>query len=97
MHAGSATVSSKGWIVIPSDYRRKYDICPGDVMKIIDYGGVLTMVPSSKNPVKEAFGLLKGKISLSGLLAEEREKERNRENDRSASHNSCGSGQEINI
>lgn len=79
MIAGSATVSSKGWIVIPAQYRRKYSINPGDVLKIIDYGGVLSVVPASKNPVKAAFGLLSGSVSLTELLLEERNKERIKE------------------
>jgi AbrB family looped-hinge helix DNA binding protein len=82
----TATVSSKGWIVIPVEYRRKYDIGSGDVLKIIDYGGILSMVPVSKNPVKEAFGIFKGKVSLCTLLTVERDKERIRENAKKIRH-----------
>ena len=86
MLTGTATVSSKGWIVIPAEYRMKYDISPGDVLKVIDYGGILSVVPVSKNPVKEAFGLLRGNASLSALLLEERNKERNREDAKKIRH-----------
>jgi len=38
-------VSSKGWIVIPADIRRRYGIEPGDEVHIVDYGGSLGIVP----------------------------------------------------
>jgi hypothetical protein len=55
-------------------------------LKVIDYGGILSVVPVSKNPVKEAFGLLRGNASLSALLLEERNKERNREDAKKIRH-----------
>ena len=40
-----ATVSSKGWIVIPSEMRKKYDLQPGSKVSVVDYGGILFIVP----------------------------------------------------
>ena len=40
-----ATVSSKGWIVIPSEMRKKYDLQPGSKVSVVDYGGILSIVP----------------------------------------------------
>ena len=34
----TATVSAKGWIVIPAELRRKYHIEPGGQIRIVDYG-----------------------------------------------------------
>ncbi|NPV06823.1 MAG: AbrB/MazE/SpoVT family DNA-binding domain-containing protein [Anaerolineae bacterium] len=67
------TVSSKGWIVIPAELRRKYGIEPGSRVRIVDYGGVLALVPVAKDPVRQGAGMLKPKHSLTeALLAEHR-------------------------
>ena len=71
----TVTISSKGWIVIPAEYRKKYDLRTGDQVRLVDYGGVLTIVPALKDPVKQARGMLKGKTSLTKALLEERDKE----------------------
>jgi AbrB family looped-hinge helix DNA binding protein len=73
------TISSKGWVVIPADLRKKYGLKPGDAVNIVDYGGVLALVPALKDPVREAMGLLEGPGSLTELLLEERRKDRDRE------------------
>jgi len=72
-------VSQKGWIVIPAHLREKYNIQPGDEVAIVDYGGVLSMVPLPEDPIKAACGMLKGGRSLTEALLEERAKERARE------------------
>ena len=74
-----ATISQKGWIVIPAEYRRKYDLQAGDRVRLVDYGGVLAIVPALKDPVKDAHGLVKAKRSLTQALLEERARERERE------------------
>jgi len=35
------TISSKGWVVIPAELRKKYHLMPGTEVLIVDYGGVL--------------------------------------------------------
>ena len=35
------TISSKGWVVIPAELRRKYNLTPGAEVRVVDYGGVL--------------------------------------------------------
>ncbi len=74
-----ATVSSKGWIVIPADLRKKYDLRSGARVVLVDYGGVIAIVPARDNPVKEGVGLLKGGPSLTKALLKERAQERMRE------------------
>lgn len=64
-------VSEKGWIVIPAELRKKYGLLPGTEVQVIDYGGVLALVPRLADPVRQAAGMLKGRKSLTrALLAE---------------------------
>ena len=72
-------ISQKGWVVIPADLRKKYDLKPGDEVHVVDYGGVLSLIPTFKDPIEVAAGMIKGGTSLTGALLEEREKERVRE------------------
>ena len=75
----TATISEKGWIVIPADLRKKYELRPGVQVIFVDYGGVLAIVPALKQPVREAAGLIKGGRSLLRALKEERARERERD------------------
>ena len=72
------TISEKGWVVIPAELRKKYQLMPGSEVIIVDYGGVLSIVPVMKNPVKQGRGLLKGVPSLASDLRKERAGERAR-------------------
>ena len=69
------TISNKGWVVIPADLRKKYDLNPGSEVTLVDYGGVLAIVPALKNPIKHAAGMLKGGASLTKALLAEHQKE----------------------
>jgi len=69
----TVTVSVKGWIVIPAELRKKHNLRPGSQVQVVDYGGVLALVPELDNPVQKAAGMLKGRKSLTRvLLAEHR-------------------------
>ncbi len=72
-------VSQKGWVVIPAELRHKYNIKPGTEMHVVDYGGILSLIPASPNPIEESSGLLAGGPSLTQALLDERNKERERE------------------
>lgn len=74
-----ATVSSKGWVVIPAEMRKKYELEPGSQVALVDYGGVLAIVPALSDPVKDSAGLLKSRPSLTKALLKERAQERKRE------------------
>ena len=74
-----ATVSSKGWVVIPVEMRKKYELEPGTQVALVDYGGVLAIVPAMSHPVKDSAGLLKSRPSLTKALLKERARERKRE------------------
>jgi AbrB family looped-hinge helix DNA binding protein len=75
----TAKVSVKGWIVIPAHLRRKYGIEPGDEISIVDYGGVLSLVPRLEDPTKGGRGAIEVRKSLTGALLSERKRERKRE------------------
>ena len=75
----SAKLSTKGWVVIPAEYRRKYDLQPGDQVRIVDYGDALTIVPEMADPIAEAQGMLKGETSLVEALLADRAEARRRE------------------
>jgi len=75
----SLTISNKGWVVIPAELRKKYHLTPGTKVAIVDYGGVLSIVPALKDPIKGGRGLLKDLPGLTDDLLKERARERERE------------------
>jgi AbrB family looped-hinge helix DNA binding protein len=60
----TSVISQKGWVVIPKELRKCYGLKKGDVVQVIDYGGIISIVPTSKALIKDARGMLKGKTSL---------------------------------
>ncbi len=73
------TISAKGWLVIPVELRKKYALQEGSRVVLVDYGGVLAIVPAMNKPVEAARGMLKGRRSLLKALAQEKGRERERE------------------
>lgn len=69
------TISAKGWVVIPAHYRAKYGLVPGTEVQVVDYGGVLSIVPVPADPIRASRGLFKGKTSLTKALLAEHKKE----------------------
>jgi AbrB family looped-hinge helix DNA binding protein len=72
-------ISQKGWVVIPAKIRKKYNLKPGDEVHVIDYGGVLSLIPASEDTLEYAGGMLKGGSSLIEALVKERQQEKERE------------------
>jgi AbrB family looped-hinge helix DNA binding protein len=66
---------SKGQIVIPAGIRKRYRIEPGTRIQIMEYGGIIYLVPPVEDPIRAACGLLPSKPSLSRKLLRERKKE----------------------
>jgi AbrB family looped-hinge helix DNA binding protein len=66
---------SKGQVVIPAEMRKRYHIEPGTEMQIMEYGGILYLIPPVKDPIQAACGLLPSKPSLAGRLLKERKSE----------------------
>jgi AbrB family looped-hinge helix DNA binding protein len=75
----TAKVSSKGWVVIPKDLRRKYSLKEGTQVQVVDYGDVLALIPLPDDPAEALHGMLEGGPSLTADLIEERARERVRE------------------
>jgi len=75
-----AKISSKGWLVIPAELRKKYKLESGQYIRVIDYGGVLSLVPQLQDPIEEGMGSLKGGSSLVDALLESRRQDKAREN-----------------
>ncbi|GFP21502.1 hypothetical protein HKBW3S06_00729 [Candidatus Hakubella thermalkaliphila] len=63
---------SKGQIVIPAEIRKKYHITPGSKLQIMEYGGIIYLIPPVEDPIKAACGFLPYKPSLSQKLLKER-------------------------
>ncbi len=71
----TATVSKKGWVVIPREIRERYGVHPGDEVHIVDYAGGIAIIPTLNDPVQEGRGLIKSDLSLPQALVEERHRE----------------------
>ena len=73
----SSVLSKKGWVVIPTEIRKKYGLVKGERVNIIDYGGVISIIPVAKDAISEAEGLFQGGPSLTKALIIERKKDKN--------------------
>lgn len=65
-------VLAKGQIVIPGPIRKKYRIQPGAEIQILEYGGLIYIIPPTYDPVNSALGCLPQSPSLSEELIRER-------------------------
>ena len=73
------TVSSKGWVVIPSLFRRRIGLKPGMKMEVTETEGKIVLTPQAGDPVDELYGKLAGGESLTAALLADRAEERKRE------------------
>jgi len=74
----TSTLSEKGWVVIPQDLRRRHSLKKSDRVHVIDYGGVISIVPAIETPIKDSQGMLKGKTSLVKELVKSRRQDAER-------------------
>jgi len=74
----TGTLSEKGWVVIPRELRERYHLKKGDKVHFIDYGGMVAIVPISREPVRDAAGMLKGRTNLTAALLKERQDDKAR-------------------
>ncbi|MGB9801029.1 MAG: AbrB/MazE/SpoVT family DNA-binding domain-containing protein [Thermanaerothrix sp.] len=75
-------LSRKGWVVIPAALRKKYHLKPGDELRVVDYGGVLALIPVHPDPIPAGIGLLRGEDSLAQAIVEEHAREREHDESR---------------
>jgi len=71
-------LSKKGWIVIPKEIRQKYCLKKGERVNIVDYGGVISIIPLARDAISESEGFLSGGSPLTESLVNERRKDRER-------------------
>ncbi len=75
-------VTVRGQTVVPQEIRKALGITPGTVLDWTTENGVILAFVVSGDPVRASVGVLKGKGSFEGFLAErgaERARERGRE------------------
>ena len=76
-------ISSKGWVVIPAELRKKYHLHPGQTVQVVDYGGVLALVPTLNDPIHQSSGMLfEPNNSLTEALLAEHAQEKAKEDER---------------
>lgn len=74
----TATVSTKGWVVIPKDLRDKYGLKKGTRVQVVEYDRSLALVPLPDDPAGALHGMLEGGSSLTVDLLAERAREESR-------------------
>ena len=72
-------ISSKGSVRIPAKLRKRYNLRAGSKVVIVDYGGMLAIVPAIEDPIKKGYGFLKGEFSMADDLKRDRELEKQRD------------------
>lgn len=75
----TATVSAKGWVVIPKDLRERFGLHKGTRVQIVADGDSLSIIPVPEDPVEALRGVLAGGTSLTQDLLTEHARERSRE------------------
>ncbi len=71
----TATVSTKGWVVIPKELRKKYKLTQGTRVQVVEYGNVLVLVPLSADPITALHGMLADGPSLTNALLMQRKQD----------------------
>ena len=79
LHSTIVTVSSKGWVVIPSLFRRQIGLKPGMKMVVTEAEGKIVLTPQTIDPVEALYGKLAIGESLTEELLADRKEERARE------------------
>lgn len=68
----TSTLSAKGWVVIPREIRQRHGLKKGDKVQVVDYGGVISIIPVPRDPIKAARGLFREGSSLTKALLKSR-------------------------
>ena len=69
------TVSAKGWVVIPKEYRERLKLKKGSKVVIVEYGGRISISLPSKDPIADAAGRFADGPSLTAALLRDRAEE----------------------
>lgn len=79
METISSRVTSKGQVVIPKKFRKKYGISTSSEVRWIEQDHGVLLVPESEDPIVAARGMLEGSGVLQAYL-KEKKREKQREN-----------------
>jgi AbrB family looped-hinge helix DNA binding protein len=79
LNSAIVTVSSKGWVVIPSLFRRQIGLKPGMKMVVTEVEGKIVLTPQAIDHVNALYGKLAKGESLTEELLADRKEERDRE------------------
>lgn len=71
----TATVSTKGWIVIPKELRERYGLKKGTRVRLMAYAQALVLVPLPDDSITMLHGMLSEGPSLVEELLAERARE----------------------
>ena len=75
----TASVTSKGQLVIPARLRRKYGIEPGTKVLFVERDREIVIQPITKEHVRSLCGLFRSDTSATAALLKERAKDKERE------------------
>ncbi len=75
----TASVTSKGQLVIPARLRRKYGIEPGTKVLFVERDNEILIQPVTKEYVRSVCGLFRSESSATAQLLKERGKDKERE------------------
>ena len=75
----TATITSKGQLVIPARLRRKYRIEPGTKVLFMERNHEIVIQPVTKEFVRSVCGLFKSETPATQMLLKERAKDKERE------------------
>jgi AbrB family looped-hinge helix DNA binding protein len=75
----TATVSAKGWVVIPKPIRERHGLKKGSRVQVVDYGQMLAIVPLPDDPIEALHGMFEDGPSLTNDLLTEHARDRAKE------------------
>jgi len=84
----TASVTSKGQLVIPARLRRKYRIEPGTKILFMERNHEIVIQPVTKEFTRSLCGLFKSETSATQMLLQERAKDKEREEEKFAKRGS---------
>lgn len=78
MASHTATISTKGQLVIPAEIREALHIKPGTRFAVLQEGNRIILLPVDKRYIEELRGITAGGPSMTEMLLEDRRKENKR-------------------
>jgi AbrB family looped-hinge helix DNA binding protein len=68
----TATLSAKGWVVIPKEIRDSLGLKKGDRIRVMQSDRQIVLIPMANDPIAAGRGMLKGGMSMKEFLEEKR-------------------------